>query len=108
MVFCDFLNKRDMQCTYETNTETLFCYHCCSGKAVSIAYAECVSVVLGIQHAMRLRLIVISGLSGYTIFFPHYLINDKIFENLFLNVKCVFLYPLQLLSESFLIIRRTE
>jgi hypothetical protein len=35
---------------------------CCSGKAISIAYSECVSVALGTRHAKRNT-------------FPHYLIN---------------------------------
>jgi hypothetical protein len=45
------------------------CNHCCCGKAISIAYSECVLVALGIQHAMRMRPIVICGLSGSTLFF---------------------------------------
>jgi hypothetical protein len=45
--------------------------------------------------------------------FPHYLINRTIFEewggrkNL-LNTKCMFRFSLQLLSETFLVIRRAE
>jgi hypothetical protein len=47
---------------------------------MSISYAECALVALGVQHAMRMRHIVIYGLSEYTVFFPHFLTNGKIFE----------------------------
>ena len=42
--------------------------HYCRGKAISITYSECVSVALVIQHAMRIRHIVICGLPRSTIF----------------------------------------
>ena len=61
---------------------------------------------------MRMRVIVICGLSGSTeIFFTHYLINGTILDKKkkhLLNIKCVFRFSLQLLSETFLIIRGTE
>jgi len=38
------------------------------GKSLSIAYSECVFVALVIRHAMRMRHIVICGVSGCTIF----------------------------------------
>ena len=66
---------------------------------------------LVIQHAMRMRYIVIGGLPLSTNFFPpFYLINGTIFEKKkkSLNTKCVFRFSLQLLSETFLILRRTE
>jgi len=58
---------------------------------------------------MRMRRIVISSLSGFTVFFPHYPINGTIFENKKLfSIQCVFRFSLQLLSETLLILRRTE
>jgi hypothetical protein len=55
---------------------------------------------------MRMRHIVKRGLSGSTIFFPHYLINGTIFGggggNL-LNTKYVFLFFLKIPTEIFLI-----
>jgi len=41
------------------NVEGRSYIHCCSGKAVRIAYPHCVFVALGIQHAMRQHLTVI-------------------------------------------------
>ena len=43
--------------------------HCCSRKAVSITYSECVFLALGMHHAMRMRHIDMCGPYGCTIFF---------------------------------------
>ena len=88
------------------NTEASSCNHCCSGKAVSIAYSGCVFVDLGMQHVMRICHIVICGMPGCTIFF-HIILWTALFfkkKKLF-NIKCVFWFPLQLLYEKFLIPR---
>jgi len=37
--------------------------HCCRGKAISITYSECVSVALGIQHAMHMRHVTLSSVA---------------------------------------------
>ena len=61
-----------------THVEARSLNHCCRGKAVIITYSECVSVALVIQHAMRMHHSVICGLSGSTVFSPHYLVNGRI------------------------------
>jgi hypothetical protein len=56
---------------------------------------QSVFVALGIQHAMRMRHIVICGLSGSTAFF-HILMNGTIFgKKKLLNKKCVFGFSLR-------------
>jgi len=40
--------------------------------------------------------------------FPHYLISGTIFDKNLLNIKRVFCFSLQLSSETFPILRRTE
>jgi len=91
------------------NTEVRSCNNCCGGRAISITYCECVFVALGIQQAMRMRRFVICDLLCSTICFTLYLINDAIFnKKKLLNIKCTFWVYLQVLSETFLILRRNE
>jgi hypothetical protein len=54
--------KEERQCTYKRNTEARFGNHCYDGKAISIIQPECVFVALCIQHAMRMRHILICGI----------------------------------------------
>jgi hypothetical protein len=79
--------------------------YCCSGEAIIITYSECLFVALGIQHAIRIRHIVMSPTHLYSIFSP-YLINGTNSEKKILNLKYMFLFSLQLLLETFLILRR--
>ena len=56
----------------------------------------------------RTRHAVICALPRSTIFPPHYLANGAIFAKKSRNTKCAFWFSVQLLSETFLILRRTE
>jgi hypothetical protein len=64
---------------------------------------------LGVQHAMRMRHIVIRSLPGCTIFFStlSHKLHD-IWKKKLLNIKSVFWFSLQILSETFLILRRIQ
>jgi hypothetical protein len=47
----------------EHSTEARSHNHCCRGKAVSIACSGCVSVALVMQHAERMRHIIVSSVA---------------------------------------------
>jgi hypothetical protein len=82
------------------NVEVHSCNHCCSGKAISIAYSEYVFVALGIQRAMSMRHIVVCGLSGSTIFFPHELIYGMNSEKKFVEHKmCILIFSTALVRK---------
>jgi len=87
------------------------CHHCNSGKAISIIYSECVFVVLGIKHAKCMHCILLSSVTGLskqffsTCSYKRHNFQKEIKKKKFLNVKCVFRFSLQLLSETFLILR---
>ena len=61
---------------------------------------------LGIQHAMRMRFIVTCDLPGSTKCFSTLSHKRHDFRKQLLNMKCVFRFSLQILSETFLIPRR--
>ena len=64
----------------QRNIGTRFYSRFCIIKVLNVTYSECVFVALFIQHAMRMSHTVICGLSGCTIFCPHYFINGTILE----------------------------
>jgi hypothetical protein len=55
-----FKTGQDGQYTYKRNIEARSRNHCCRGKAISITYSEGVLVALVIQHARRIRRIILS------------------------------------------------
>ena len=73
-----------------------------------VCVCVCVCVVWVIGHATHTRHVAIRALPRSTIFPSHYLTNGAIFGEKSRNTKCVFWFSVQLLSETFLILRRTE
>jgi len=64
-----------MQSVYINNYTKAGSYNnCCSSIAINVTYSDYVFIALGIQRAMMSHT-VISGLSGFTIFF--YVISYK-------------------------------
>jgi len=51
--------KQDRQCTYKLNIEARSRNHYCCGKAVSITYAECVFVAIGIWYVKSVPHIIL-------------------------------------------------
>ena len=56
-------NMNYRQCTYEHNIVARSREDCCRGRALSVTYSECVSVVLIIQQAKRMRYIILSAVA---------------------------------------------
>jgi hypothetical protein len=66
-----------------------------------------VSVALGTQREMSVRHVFVCGLTGSTLISVlHYLLNGKVFEIKLPNTKSLFRISLQILSETFLIVRK--
>ena len=86
------------------NIEAHSCKHCCCGKAISITYCECVFVALGIQHAMLYCHLACPALPYFSTL-SH---KGHDFRKKNLPIRCVFWFSVQILSEIFLTIRRTE
>ena len=72
---------------------------------MSVCVCVCVCVASGIQHAMCVNHMVIYGLYGSTIFF-HITLHDFEGGGELLNTECVFWFYLQLMSETFHVLRR--
>ena len=56
-------NKTRQEMYVERNNEARSQNHCCSEKAISITYSECVSVALGIHHATLMHRVILSSVA---------------------------------------------
>jgi hypothetical protein len=64
-----FVTKHTRQTYVQRNIEARSYNYYSRGKAISVAYSECALVALGAEHEVRMRRIVICGLSSATTFF---------------------------------------
>jgi hypothetical protein len=99
-------HKQHTQCRYNVNTEVC-AYYCYCGEAASITYSE---YVCGLSYPVCKEhvpyYIATRSMSGSAIFFHIISQTAWISEKRLLNIKHVFQFSLQLLSETLLILRR--
>jgi hypothetical protein len=80
---------------YKRNTEEHSRNHGYRGKARTITYSERVSVALVIQHAKRMRCIILSSVACLAV--PHFstlglLHKRHDLRKILLNIKCVYCF----------------
>jgi hypothetical protein len=74
---------------YKRNTEARSRNHCCRGRAISITHY--VSVALVIQHAKRMRRIILSSVASLALPYFSTLSHKRYdFRKKLLSIKCVF------------------
>jgi hypothetical protein len=61
---------------------------------------------LVLQHAMHTGRIILSHIAYMAVLYFSILINSTIFGNTLLSIRCVFKFSLQILSKTFIILRR--
>jgi len=106
---CNKTITRQAMSTYR-NTKARSRNHCCRGKAINITYSECVSVALVIQHAKRMRRIIMPSLDCLSLpsFTPQYLNKWHDFREMCIEHKILLRFSIQLLPETLLTPRRNQ
>jgi hypothetical protein len=73
----------------QRNVKAPSCVHFCKGKTISVTYCECVFVALVVQHAMRVRRIVIRDLCNI---FLRCLTSGTTFDTIIRYEMCVLVF----------------
>jgi hypothetical protein len=85
--------------------EARSCDKCCSGKAIIITYSQCVFLAVIIQHAVRMRRIVLSFVYCLVLLYSSTLSHKRHDFRKQLNI---FFFLRKVFLKHFLILRRTE
>jgi hypothetical protein len=83
--------------------------NCCHGRAIIITYSKCVFVALVTQHVENMHHIILSYVACLSLpYFPMLCHKWHSFQKELLNIVCLFWFLLQLLSETFLMLKRIQ
>jgi len=88
-------------CNYEVRS----CNHCWSRNAIIITYSE---RVWGLWYLPRNAHVILSSLATPDLLYFFHIISQRHDFQKFLNIKCAFWFLLQLLPETFLILRTEQ
>ena len=84
--------------------------HCCRGNEINITYSECVSVAFVSQHPKRMRRITSPFVTCLAVSYIYILSHKRhdFWGKNSVNIKLVFWFSLQFLSEACLILSRIQ
>jgi hypothetical protein len=117
-------NQQMKQCTFNVTLRRVRANHCCCEKVVSITNCECIFLAFIVIFNLIMSkcyfffcqvsstqcacAVLICHLwpASLCIIFPHYLVNGTVLEIKVLNIKYLFLFSLQILPETFIILRK--